>query len=132
MDAHGRMIGRNTVHFIEMPCAGMVKPKWLKYVLDKGASGAFVVSCFPGSCHHRRGACVFHGRWEGSRDPALDRHVSQSRIRLFEGHLAARDDLLRRLEEFLQKIANMDASLQTRETTQNEPPVPVEETEDPM
>jgi coenzyme F420-reducing hydrogenase delta subunit len=109
-DSRGRMAGRTTVSMIELPCAGMVKPSWLEHALEKGASGVFVVACEPGSCYHRRGGCVFEGRWDGSREPAVGPGLDRSHARLFHSHYLDRMDLLKEIEKFLQEIARMELS----------------------
>jgi coenzyme F420-reducing hydrogenase delta subunit len=121
-DARNRMIARGMVSIIELPCAGMVKPKWLTHALDSGAQAVFVASCGPGTCHHRRGACILTGRWLGSREPRLAEELDKSRIRLFYGYPAARDELLREIESFLNEIwkASRDQSRGRRDDEQSD------------
>jgi len=109
MDSHGRMIGRGVVNFIDLPCAGMVKPEWLKHALDKGASGAFVVACEPASCHHRRGACIVKGRFDGTGEPALSPEIDRRRVRFFFAETIERDQLLARIEQFLTDLAEINS-----------------------
>ena len=109
MDSHGRMIGRGVVHLIDLPCAGMVKPEWLKHALEKGASGVFVAACEPASCHHRRGACIFKRRFDGSGEPALSPEIDRRRIRLFYANTIERDLLLARIEQFLSDLAEINS-----------------------
>jgi coenzyme F420-reducing hydrogenase delta subunit len=113
-DSRGRMIGRSSVHMIELPCAGMVKPGWLTKTLENGASGVFVLACVPGVCHHRRGSCIIHGRLEGSREPMLDEDADRGRIRLFDGHVNSRDEVLKQIEEFLVEVSSFDRAIDTK------------------
>jgi len=109
LDAQGRMIGHPIVRLIRLPCAGMVKPSWLELALKKGASGALVVACNPGSCHHRTGACVLEERWNGARRPMLPSRCDRSRLRLFMSHRAAQADLIKEIEGFLAELGELDA-----------------------
>jgi coenzyme F420-reducing hydrogenase delta subunit len=116
-DSHGRMIGRRSVHLIELPCAAIVKPKWLTQTLEKGASGVFVLACVPGVCHHRRGSCIIQGRIDGSRPPSLEAVADKSRIRLIHGHVNSRDDVLRQIEEFLLEVSRLDGAVGSKAIT---------------
>ena len=109
-DAHGTMIGREKVHLIGLPCAGMVKPGWIRLALEHGASGAFIVGCAPGSCHHRTGSCILEGRWHGLRRPMLPSRCDRNRLELFLFLPAARQELLEAVDSFLAKLARLDAS----------------------
>ena len=113
MDPHGRMIGRTEVHLIEIPCAGMVKPEWLEHALREGASGVFVVACDPGSCFHRRGGCVFEGRWQGTREPRVGEDIDRNRARLVHAHFLARESLLKDIEKFLNDLDRLNSQGRT-------------------
>lgn len=104
MDSHGRMIGRSWIHLIDFPCAGMVKPSWVEHAINKGAEGVFVVACYPGTCHHRRGACVIHGRWNGLRQPSLSENIDRKRLTLIFSNVIEREEFIEKLENFLQDI----------------------------
>ncbi len=108
MDLQGRMNGRPIAHLVALPCAGMVKPSWLELALDQGASGVFVIACEPGSCHHRTGSCILEERWIGKRRPMLKSRVDRERVRLFQFHRPARDELLGRIDAFLAELGKLD------------------------
>jgi coenzyme F420-reducing hydrogenase delta subunit len=102
--------GGHKVELVILPCSGMLKPAWLKYVLDKGASGAFVVSCAPGSCQHRTGADIMHDRLLSVREPILAPDTDQRRLRLFWSHSVIKDDLQKKIDSFLAELNELDAA----------------------
>lgn len=104
----GRMNGRRMVFLQQFPCSGMVKPAWLGYALDKGASGAFIITCNPGSCHHRTGASITEKRLNNHQEPMLSNDVDRRRIELFFGHPAGTEELLKKLDEFLAVLGKID------------------------
>lgn len=104
----GRMNGRRMVFLQRVPCSAMVKPAWLRYALDKGASGAFIITCNPGACHHRTGASITEKRFKNQQQPMLSDDVDRRRVELFFGHPAGREELLKKLDEFLAVLGKID------------------------
>jgi len=105
----GRLVDRPIVRIITLPCAGMVKPQWLRRVLEGGGSGAFVVSCSRDCCLHRRGASILTDRWKGRRRPILLSRCDRRRLKLFEGHFSGRQDLLKSIDKFVLALGALDA-----------------------
>lgn len=104
----GRMKDRRMVFLLPVPCIAMVKMSWLGYTLDKGASGVFMVSCSPDLCHHRTGAEINENRLIGKREPSPFKNFDSSRFRLLKGHPAARDGLLKEIDEFIFELGILD------------------------
>lgn len=66
---------------VELPCAGMLPPPYIDYILSKGlADGVAVVGCRPGECHYRLGQEWSEDRFERRRDPRLRARVSRDRL----------------------------------------------------
>jgi len=108
-DEDGVMTEHPLVRLIELPCAGMVKPEWLKDVLEKGMSGVFVVSCRETSCAHRRGAEITKERMEGKRRPIIAGKFERGRFRLWEFHPLDREEFMTELAKFIRDIGILDS-----------------------
>lgn len=108
-DADGIMDAFPFVHLIELPCAGMIKPEWLKLVLEKGMSGVFVVSCRESSCEHRSGAKVTTERIKGNRRPMIAGKFDTRRFRYWESHPLDHDIFLKGLAKFLEELGAQDS-----------------------
>jgi coenzyme F420-reducing hydrogenase delta subunit len=66
---------------VSMPCAGMLPPSFIDYVLSKKlADGVVVTGCRSGECHYRLGTVWLEERLEGKRDPRLRKRVPRERI----------------------------------------------------
>jgi coenzyme F420-reducing hydrogenase delta subunit len=109
VDASDKMFDRPIVRLISVPCAGMVKPSWLKHALDNRASGVFIVSCAPGTCHHRTGADICTERWEMKRRPMVLRACDRRRMRKLDFFKVAGQDNLIALDNFLLELGRLDA-----------------------
>jgi len=120
-DLDGRMHNHPMVHLIELECAGMVKMSWLREVLDRGASGTFVVTCRPASCHHRTGAAILAERWEGRRRPMLLSRCDRRRLAVFPGHRMGVSDLLSEINSFVRRLGELDADAAGKEPSTKTP-----------
>jgi len=109
-DADGVMNAYPFVHLIELPCAGMIKPDWLKKVLEKGMSGVFVVSCREASCEHRSGARLTTERIHGKRRPKIAGKFDTRRFRFWESHPLDQDIFLKGLAKFLEELGALDTA----------------------
>ncbi len=109
IDASDKMFDRPIVRLISVPCAGMVKPSWLKHALDNGASGVFIVSCAPGTCHHRTGADICTERWDMKRRPMVLRSCERRRMRKFDFFKVAGQENMIALDNFLLELGRLDA-----------------------
>jgi quinol-cytochrome oxidoreductase complex cytochrome b subunit/coenzyme F420-reducing hydrogenase delta subunit len=66
---------------ISMPCAGMLPPSFIDYVLSKKMTdGVVVTGCRRGECHYRLGQIWLEERLDGNRDPRLRKRVPRDRI----------------------------------------------------
>lgn len=66
---------------IDLPCAGMLPPPYIDYVLSKGlADGVAVVGCRAGECQYRLGQEWSEDRFERRRDPNLRTRVPRERL----------------------------------------------------
>ena len=109
-DSQSRMIGRSMVHLLKVPCAGMVKPSWIKLAMDNGASGVFIVACPSGSCYHRNGNEILSDRLCMNRRPLLRSKCDRNRLRFYQFHSNERPKLLQEIDNFLLKLAELDNS----------------------
>jgi len=109
VDPSGKMYEIPNVRVMPVPCAGMVKPSWLKMALDKGASGVFVVSCTEGSCRHRRGVTVLNERWSGDRRPMVLSSCDIRRLRRFTVHPVEGGKVIGEIMDYLSELGRLDA-----------------------
>ncbi len=66
---------------ISLPCAGMMPPSFIDYVLSKKlAHGVIVTGCRSGECHYRLGQVWLEERLDGKRDPRLRKRVPRNRV----------------------------------------------------
>ncbi|MBO6519590.1 MAG: cytochrome b N-terminal domain-containing protein [Rhodospirillales bacterium] len=66
---------------VDLPCAGMLPPPYIDYVLSKGlADGVAVVGCRAGECQYRLGQEWSEDRFERRRDPHLRNRVPRERL----------------------------------------------------
>jgi coenzyme F420-reducing hydrogenase delta subunit len=108
-DADGIMNSLPFVRLITLPCAGMIKPEWVKKVLDAGMSGVFVVMCREASCEHRTGARLTAERISGRRRPMIAGKFDTKRLRVWESHRIDQDVFLRRLAKFVEELGALDS-----------------------
>jgi len=107
-DENGRMYAHPMVYLIEVPCAGMVKPEWLTRIIGGKASGAFVISCSAGSCHHRRGEAIVAERLKGARRPMPVGKFDRRRLRLIVSHPQSQRELLEAIDGFVAELGKLD------------------------
>lgn len=85
---------------VPIPCAAMIPPSLIDYVLSKDfADGVVVAGCAESACYHRLGVAWTEQRFAGQRDPYLRARVPRERVhtiwvsslerRRFEVELAA-------------------------------------------
>ena len=75
-----KLAGENRVG-VDLPCAGMLPPPYIDYILSKGlADGVAVVGCRGGECQYRLGPAWSEDRFEGRRDPHLRARVPRDRL----------------------------------------------------
>lgn len=75
-----KLAGENRVG-VDLPCAGMLPPPYIDYILSKGlADGVAVVGCRSGECQYRLGPEWSEARFEGRRDPHLRARVPRDRL----------------------------------------------------
>ncbi len=66
---------------VSMPCAGMLPPSFIDYVISrKLADGVVVTGCRRGECHYRLGQEWLQERLDGTRDPRLRKRVPRERV----------------------------------------------------
>ncbi len=66
---------------VSMPCAGMLPPSFIDFVLSrKLADGVVVTGCRRGECHYRLGQIWLEERLDGVRDPRLRKRVPRERV----------------------------------------------------
>ncbi|MBF0096892.1 MAG: hydrogenase iron-sulfur subunit [Magnetococcales bacterium] len=65
---------------VRLPCAGMIHPSFLDYVLRNGAGGVVVTGCREGDCYFRLGNWLVEERMAGSREPHMHKRVERERI----------------------------------------------------
>lgn len=81
---------------LQVPCAGWVHMLSIERALRRGAGGALLVACGPGSCRQREGLVWSQMRLEGERAPTLRADkVERDRIRLLALDRTRVGDLVR-------------------------------------
>lgn len=66
---------------IDLPCAAMMPPSFIDYILSKDiADGVAIVGCGEGACQYRLGPQWSEDRIEGRRDPHLRARVPRERL----------------------------------------------------
>ncbi len=86
-----RALAGDGVAVIELPCAGMLPPPFLDFLLMRGhVDGVFLTGCREGECHERLGIQWTRARIAGERDPYLRARVPRERLCL---HFAGRTRL---------------------------------------
>ncbi|MEZ5787956.1 MAG: cytochrome b N-terminal domain-containing protein [Xanthobacteraceae bacterium] len=67
---------------VPLPCAAMIPPSLIDYVLSKDfADGVVVAGCAESACYHRLGIAWTEQRFAGERDPYLRARVPRERVR---------------------------------------------------
>lgn len=78
---HGRKLTGNGRAGIDLPCAAMIPPSFIDYILSKDlADGVAVIGCREGECQYRLGPQWSEDRFEGRRDPHLRARVPRERL----------------------------------------------------
>jgi coenzyme F420-reducing hydrogenase delta subunit len=73
--------GRRTSGAVTMPCAAMLPPSMIDFVLSKGlADGVIVAGCAESACYNRLGARWTKERFARARDPYLRTRVPRERL----------------------------------------------------
>lgn len=102
---------------LSLPCAGMLPPSFIDYVISRGlADGVVVTGCRRGECQYRLGQHWLVQRLEGKRDPRLRKRVPRERVVQI---WAAPTDRSR----FNREVAAFQESLE-KLTDRTEPPSP--------
>lgn len=102
-----KLAGDNRVA-IDLPCAGMLPPPYIDYVLSKNlADGVAVVGCRAGECYYRLGQEWSEDRFERRRDPNLRKRVPRERLaRIWRAPVEWRRALAD-VEEFQQNLTRL-------------------------
>ncbi len=83
---HGSVVTKletETVASISMPCAALVPPAFIDYVLRKElAEGVMISGCCEGDCYYRLGNNWTNERFNQERMPVLRTRVPRDRVRL--------------------------------------------------
>ena len=119
---HGRKLEGGGRVGIDLPCAAMVPPAFIDYVLSKGmADGVAVVGCRDGECQYRLGPEWSEARFERRRDPHLRSRVPLERLcRIWATPLAWRS-AERELDEFQAALGIMPTSSTAQRIRQRAP-----------
>jgi ferredoxin len=79
--ACGHGAGARSPDAIAVPCAAMLPPSMIDFVLSKGvAEGVIVAGCAESTCYNRLGARWTKERFAGERDPYLRTRVPRERL----------------------------------------------------
>jgi len=91
---------------IKIPCAGMIPPPFLDYILSRDlADGVLLAGCREGGCYQRLGIDWTEQRVAGLRDPKLRARVPRERIRYCWAGMTGGSRLARELEVFRHELA---------------------------
>ncbi|MDM8560157.1 hydrogenase iron-sulfur subunit [Candidatus Parabeggiatoa sp. HSG14] len=104
---------------IRLPCTGMLPPGFIDYALKNGADGVFVSGCRSGDCYYRLGNSWMEKRIRGERVPLLRKNVDRQRVDVFGAAEIDKDQLLREIANFRQRLLNNKSS-DSSSTTEKE------------
>ena len=99
-------IKSSTVAAISMPCAALVPPAFVDYVLRQDlAEGVLISGCCEGDCFHRLGNTWVDQRFSMERMPVLRTRVPRERVRLRWLGAQGTRALQREVVEFQRELA---------------------------
>jgi quinol-cytochrome oxidoreductase complex cytochrome b subunit/coenzyme F420-reducing hydrogenase delta subunit len=91
---------------VKLPCAAMVPPSLLDFILSrKLAEGVVVAGCAESACYHRLGIAWTEQRFTGQRDPYLRARVPRERLATIWTSALATKQFEQKLAAFRRSIA---------------------------
>jgi len=101
----------SSVACISMPCAALVPPAFIDYVLRKNlADGVLVTGCCEGDCHYRLGNTWVDQRFSGERMPILRTRVPREKVRARWLGIQGKRQLAHEIADFQQYLRSAQAS----------------------
>jgi len=107
----------SSIGAVSLPCAGMLPPSFVDYVISrKLVDGVVVSGCRRGECHYRLGQHWLVERLEGKRDPRLRKRVPRDRVAQIWAAPTDRRRFIREVMKFQGRLEEL--------SSQTEPPSP--------
>jgi ferredoxin/coenzyme F420-reducing hydrogenase delta subunit len=104
---HGAGAGRAS-DTVEVPCAAMVPPSLIDYVINRNlADGVVVAGCAERACYHRLGVAWTKQRFARERDPYLRTRVPRERLTTIWASRTEQHGFAKALADFTTAIATL-------------------------
>jgi len=104
---HGAGAGRAS-DTVEVPCAAMVPPSLIDYVISRDlADGVVVAGCAERACYHRLGVAWTKQRFARERDPYLRTRVPRERLTTIWASRTEQHGFAKALADFTTAIATL-------------------------